>query len=108
MYLRRLGAVTAAMLVMGWVGGVRAQEPTAVFKDHCAKCHGETGQADTPAGKMLKAPKLADNAKVAGMAVADLVKAVKENEKHKAVLKNLSDEQIQAASTAAKALAEAK
>ena len=63
---------------------------------------------DAPAGKMLKAPKLAGNTKVAGMAVADILKAVKENEKHKGMLKKLSDAQIEAGATRAKAFAEAQ
>jgi len=101
--------LTAAMLLMPGVGPVaRAEEPAAVFKDHCAKCHGETGQADTPAGQMLKVPKLAGNTKVAGMALADLVASVKQNEKHKAMLKKLSDAQIEAGASAAKTLAEGK
>jgi mono/diheme cytochrome c family protein len=101
--------VTAALLVVSRLGSIAsAEEPAAVFKDHCAKCHGETGQADTPAGQMLKAPKLAGNTKVAGMAVADLVKSVKENEKHKAMLKKLSDAQIEAGASAARTLAGGK
>ena len=109
MDLRRMVTVAAALLVVSRLGPIAsAEEPAAVFKDNCAKCHGETGQADTPAGQMLKVPKLAGNTKVAGMAVADLVKSVKENEKHKAMLKKLSDAQIEAGASAARTLAGGK
>jgi mono/diheme cytochrome c family protein len=109
MDVRRIVRVTAALLVVSGVGSTGwAEEPAAVFKAHCAKCHGETGEADTPTGKMLKVPKLAGNAKVAGMAVADIVKLVKENEKHKAPLKKLSEAQIEAGASGAKTVAEGK
>jgi mono/diheme cytochrome c family protein len=92
----------------GSIVGAADEDPAAVYKEHCAKCHGDTGNADTPAGKMLKTPALAGDAKVAGMAVPDLVKAMQANEKHKAPLKKLSEAQITAGATRAKALAEAK
>jgi mono/diheme cytochrome c family protein len=110
MRIRTMMVAAAALIVLGGSGSIaRADEdPAAVYKDHCAKCHGDTGKADTPAGKMLKAPALAGDAKVAGMAVPDLVKAIQANEKHKAPLKKLTEAQVTAGATQAKALAEAK
>ena len=49
-----------------------AADGAAIFKQHCASCHGETGKADTAAGKAMKVPALAGDAKVAGMADADI------------------------------------
>ena len=110
MQMRTTAIVTAVVIMLGAsVSTGRADEdPAAVYKEQCAKCHGETGQADTPAGKMLKAPALAGDAKVAGMALPELVKAIHENAKHKATVSKLSEAQITAAATRAKALAEAK
>jgi mono/diheme cytochrome c family protein len=85
-----------------------AEDGAAVYKAQCAKCHGETGESDTPAGKTLKVPKLKGDAKVAGMSVEDIVKAVKENQKHKSFITKLTDEQINTAAGDAKQLAGAK
>jgi mono/diheme cytochrome c family protein len=95
-----------AALLLPWQA--TAEDGSAVFKAQCAKCHGETGEADTPAGKTLKVPKLKGDAKVAGMSVEDIVKAVKENQKHKSFITKLTDEQINAAAGVAKQLAGGK
>ena len=85
-----------------------AEDGAAMFKAQCAKCHGDSGEADTPAGKTLKVPKLKGDAKVAGMSVEDLVKAIKDNTKHKSFITKLTDEQITAAAGHAKQLAGGK
>ena len=85
-----------------------AEDGAAVYKAQCAKCHGETGDADTPAAKTLKVPKLKGDAKVAGMSLDAIVAAVKGNEKHKSFIKKLSDEQVAAAAGQAKSLAGGK
>jgi mono/diheme cytochrome c family protein len=86
---------------------VGAQD-AAAFKANCAKCHGETGESDTPAGKTLKVPHLKGDAKVAAMSLDDIVKSVKGNEKHKSFIKKLTDEQITGAAGTAKQLAGGK
>ena len=85
-----------------------AEDGAAVFKAQCAKCHGETGASDTPAGKTLKVPQLKGDAKVAGMSLDDIVKSVKGNEKHKSFITKVNDEQIKAAAEVAKQLAAGK
>jgi mono/diheme cytochrome c family protein len=85
-----------------------AEDGAAVYKTQCAKCHGATGEADTPAAKTLKAPKLAGDAKVAAMSVEDLVKAIKGNAKHKSFVAKMTDEQVSAAAGHAKQLAGGK
>ena len=95
-----------AALLMPWQA--TAEDGAAVYKAQCAKCHGDTGDADTAAAKTLKVPKLKGDAKVAGMSVADIVAAVKANEKHKSFIKKLSDEQVTAAAGQAKSIAGGK
>ncbi len=95
-----------AALLVPWKA--TAEDGAAVFKANCAKCHGDSGDSDTPAGKTLKVPKLKGDAKVAGMSVEDIVTAVKGNAKHKSFITKLSDEQIGAAAGHAKQLAGGK
>jgi len=85
-----------------------AADGAAIFKQNCASCHGATGHADTPAGKSLKVPALAGDAKVAGMSDADVAAAIKGNAKHAAVLKKLKDDDIAAVAAYVKGLAAAK
>jgi mono/diheme cytochrome c family protein len=87
---------------------VAAEDGGAVFKAQCAKCHGETGESDTPAGKALKIPHLKGDSKVAAMSLEDIVKSVKANEKHKSFVTKLTDEQINAAAGVAKQLSGGK
>ncbi len=109
MELRTAVRVATAVLALGgWASSSRGEDPAAVFKEHCAKCHGESGQADTSVATTLKIPKLAGNAEVAGMTVPDLVKKMKENEKHKTMLKKVTEEQLVAGATHAKTLAQGK
>jgi mono/diheme cytochrome c family protein len=85
-----------------------AADGAALFKQNCASCHGATGQADTPAGKALKAPALAGDAKMAGMSDADVAAAIKANPKHAGVVKKLSDDDVAAVATYVKGLAAVK
>ena len=99
-----LGIITLAMHPTR----VAAEDGAAVFKAQCAKCHGETGQSDTPAGKTLKVPQFKGDAKVAAMSLEDIAKAAKDNPKHKSFITKLTDEQISAAAGVAKQLAGGK
>ena len=85
-----------------------AADGAALFKQNCASCHGETGKADTPAGKAMKVPALAGDAKVAGMSDAELTAAIKANAKHAAVLKKVTDADIPAVAAYVKGLPAAK
>jgi mono/diheme cytochrome c family protein len=98
---------TVLALVLAVVAGpALAAEGAAVFKQNCAKCHGETGMADTPISKALKVPVLAGNEKIAGMSTDDLHKAFKANPKHSTV--KASDDEISAALDYVKGLAAKK
>ncbi|MCW5890294.1 MAG: c-type cytochrome [bacterium] len=83
-----------------------AADGAAVYKQHCASCHGETGKADTPAGKALKAPALAGDATVAGMSDADLQAKIEGNAKHQSFVKKLSADDVSAVATYVKGLAQ--
>jgi cytochrome c len=83
-----------------------AADGAAVWKAQCAKCHGETGAADTSAGQMLKTPALPGNEKVAGMTVADVVAAIRASKKHAGL--KLADADLEAAAGYAKELAAKK
>jgi mono/diheme cytochrome c family protein len=82
-----------------------AADPNAVYETQCAKCHGTTGNSDTPIGKAMKAPPLAGNAKLKSASEADVAALVKANAKHPAGVKGLSDDDLKAAATHAKGLA---
>jgi mono/diheme cytochrome c family protein len=48
------------------------QHPSALYKEYCAKCHGEDGRAETAKGKNLMARKFADAEWQAGESDAGL------------------------------------
>lgn len=99
--------VGAVLVLVGALSTTRVNGAD-VFKEKCASCHGETGHADTTVGKAMKVPALAGDAKVAGMSEADIVAAIKANAKHAAMLKKVTDEELNAAAARAKEIAAAK
>jgi mono/diheme cytochrome c family protein len=101
-----ISLMTGLTLAVGSVS--LAADGEALFKKNCASCHGETGKADTAAGKALKVPALAGDAKVAAMADADVVAKIKSNDKHAAVLKKVTDADVAALATYVKGLAAGK
>ena len=69
--------------------------PSALFKEFCAKCHGEDGTGNTPKGKQLMAQDFTDPEWQAGKSDADLVKVVtKGGEDMPPFGKKLTKEQI--------------
>ena len=100
----KIRTLVATVAFFGMAGvGVAFADGAAVYKAQCAKCHGDTGKADTPAAKAMKAPALAGDAKIAAMPDALLVGKIKENKKH-ASLKAVSDADLTAAAEYAKGL----
>jgi mono/diheme cytochrome c family protein len=102
MDVRMLAAVATLTLAVGSVPA-GAADGEAVWKARCAKCHGETGAADTAAAKAMQAPVLKGNAKIAGMSTADIVAAIKASKKHAGL--KLPDADLEAAAGHAKELA---
>lgn len=95
---RVLGAAAFA-LVAGY--GVSlyagAEHPSALFKQYCAKCHGEDGKATTPKGKQLMARDFTDAEFQAAKTDAKLMKTVTEGDEDMPPFgKKLSKEQIEA------------
>jgi mono/diheme cytochrome c family protein len=104
----RYAILVMAALPLSVAGTSLAADGAAIFKQNCATCHGATGHADTPAGKSLKVPALAGDAKVAGMSDADVAAAIKANPKHGGILKKLNDDDVAAVAAYVKGLAAAK
>jgi mono/diheme cytochrome c family protein len=70
--------------------------PSALFKEYCAKCHGEDGKADTPKGRQLMAQDMTDPEWQAEESDAELIKTVtKGGEDMPPFGKKLSKEQIE-------------
>ena len=70
--------------------------PSALFKELCAKCHGEDGTGNTPKGRQLMAQDFTDAGFQAEKSDADLVKIVtKGGEDMPPFGKKLTKEQIE-------------
>jgi cytochrome c553 len=59
-------------------------EPAANWKEHCSKCHGDTGKGDTKMGRKLAIADLTDPAVQAKFTDDAALKAMKEGVKDKA------------------------
>jgi mono/diheme cytochrome c family protein len=95
----RVFGAAAFALVAGYGVSLYAgtEHPSALFKQYCAKCHGEDGKANTPKGKQLMARDFTDAEFQAGKADAKLVKTVTEGDEDMPPFgKKLSKEQIEA------------
>lgn len=101
--VRRLTAVGAVLLLVG--STAFAADGAAIYKAQCAKCHGDTGHADTTIGKAMKVPALAGDANIQKMSDADVVARIKGNAKHPPTIKSLSDDDISAVAAYVKQLA---
>lgn len=80
----------------------QAADAPALWKQHCAKCHGETGKAEGKMGQKLKLKDYSDAAVQAAMTDEEVFKATKDGvvvdgkEKMKGYADKLSDEEIHA------------
>jgi len=105
-----IAAIGIALLSAAPVSSARAADGKQLYEANCAKCHGQTGLADTKTGKAAKAKKLQGDEKLMGADVADVVlKTVRdpEKKKHREVSKKVSDEDLAAIAVYVKALATA-
>jgi mono/diheme cytochrome c family protein len=85
-----------------------AADGAAIYKKDCAKCHGETGAADTPVAKAMKVPALKGDANVEKMSAADIAARIAGNAKHPAAIKSLSADDAGAVAAYVKGLAGGK
>ena len=72
------GLTFSAAVIIGF-----SAEPAANWKEHCAKCHGDTGNGDTKMGRKLSIRDLTDSAVQAKFTDDEAVKAMKEGLKDK-------------------------
>ncbi len=91
--------ITLALLAAVTSGPARAGDGEALYSEHCATCHGADGRADTPVGKALKVPSLADPEWTSADAAEALVTAFHANPKHKAVESKVTDDELRAIAT---------
>src|SRR4029453_4256113 len=89
---RPLTGVGAVLLLVG--SAAFAADGAAIYKEQCAKCHGDTGHADTTIGKAMKVPALVGDANIQKMSDADVAARIKGNAKHPPTIKSLSDDDI--------------
>jgi mono/diheme cytochrome c family protein len=68
--------VFGGLVSFGVVLYATEDHPSALFKEYCAKCHGEDGKADTPKGRQLMAQDMTDPEWQAEKSDTDLIKIV--------------------------------
>jgi mono/diheme cytochrome c family protein len=80
--VRVLGAVVfgslAAIGIAAYAAATPEDHPSELFKQYCAKCHGEDGKGQTTKGRFLKARNFTDAEWQADKTNADLIKVVTE------------------------------
>ena len=88
--------------MFGLIGGLGVAlyatepHPSELFKQYCAKCHGEDGKASTPKGKQLSARDFTDAEWQADEPDKDLIKSVTEGKEDMPPFgKKLTTEQIE-------------
>ena len=95
--------MTALLLITG--SAALASDGAALYKAQCAKCHGDTGHADTTIGKAMKVPPLVGDANIQKMSASDVAARIKGNAKHPPTVKSLSDDDMNALAAYVKELA---
>jgi cytochrome c len=104
MVIGRYGLAIASLL-LATGSAVWAADGAALYKEKCAKCHGETGKADTSVAKAMKVPSLVGDANIQKMSESDVVAKIKANAKHPAPVKGLSADDLNAVAAHVKQLA---
>jgi mono/diheme cytochrome c family protein len=72
-----LGALAfGSVAAFGLTAYATEPHPSELFKQYCAKCHGENGKGDTPKGQQLMARDFTDAEWQAGESDSELIKSV--------------------------------
>jgi mono/diheme cytochrome c family protein len=100
--------IAVAVLLLCSLSVASAADGAALYKAQCAKCHGDTGHADTTIGKAMKVPSLVGDANIQKMSDSDVAAKIKGNAKHPPTVKSLSDDDINALAAYVKGLAAGK
>lgn len=103
MFARQVIGSIALLLIAN--SAAAAADGAAVYTAQCAKCHGDTGKADTTIGKAMKVPPLAGDANIQKMSESDVAARIKDNAKHPPTVKSLSDDDVNAVAAYVKQLA---
>jgi mono/diheme cytochrome c family protein len=78
--MRRTGILGMAafglVAALGLTAYATEPHPSELFKQYCAKCHGEDGKGDTPKGRQLMARNFTDAEWQAGVGDSELIKSV--------------------------------
>lgn len=70
--------VFGGLVSFGVVLYATEDHPSALYKEYCAKCHGDDGKGDTPKGRQLMAQDFTDPDWQADRSDAELIKVVSE------------------------------
>jgi cytochrome c553 len=100
--MKRLIAVAAVIAVLGFAATstVSAAEAKDIWKEKCAKCHGEDGKGQTKMGQKLGIKDFTDAKTQDGFKDEEAVKAIKEGLKDKEdkllmkPIEGLSDDEV--------------
>lgn len=102
------GFIAAVVLVAAGSTPLWAESGAQVFKNQCAKCHGDAGKSDTAVAKKMKIAPIAGDAKIAASSDEDLAKEILATEKHPNGVKNMSAADAAGVAAYVKGLASAK
>jgi mono/diheme cytochrome c family protein len=98
----------AAGILLAAAGTGWAQDGARIFKDQCAKCHGDTGKSDTSMGKKMNVAPIAGDAKIAATSDEDLAQKILAAEKHPKPVKKMAAGDVAGVAAYVKALASGK
>lgn len=88
--------VFSSLLLFGVSVYATEDHPSALFKEHCAICHGEDGKGQTPKGKQLNSRNLTDAEWQEEESDEELIEVVTEGEMDMpSFKKKLTKEQIE-------------
>jgi mono/diheme cytochrome c family protein len=99
---RLMGFAMLAVAVL--TGSAAAESAGGIFRENCARCHGETGKADRPMSRTLKVAPLVHDARLATMTPEEIARLVREDPKHAGVAQ-IRDPDLEAAARFVRELA---